>query len=768
MWVIWTLERILMVVSQRNRETAMNSQTLFSDNYKLLHPAIQRWIWQQGWESLRAIEEEAIPILLNPGPDLIISAATASGKTEAAFLPILSYMLNYPDSLVLYVSPMKALINDQYSRLSNICEPLGIQVIPWHGDISASKKQNIRRNPAGIAIITPESLESLFVNRGDTIKYLFRNLKYMVIDELHSFIGLERGKQLQSLMDRVSIVIETPPVRVGLSATIGDESGAKIFLRHSNPDAVKFIAGGNFGKKLKISLSVVQSTTIEMGDMASQVIPILFEKLYSSNNIVYPDSIEMVEILSSGLADMCKTKNLPNHFYPHHGSLAKGIREEVEINIKSKASHTTVIATTTLELGIDLGSVKSVAQIDHPLSVASLKQRLGRSGREFSEPAILRAYSFELADNSRDRQLYNDIAQSTLTHIAMINLVLRSWVETPNPRLCHYSTFVQQLLSSIAQFGGLRISNLWKILVKNGAFTYIGEEDFKSILKSLRLHDFIYMVENSNEIFLTPKGENVVNSKDFYAAFSTPREYRVIHRSQVLGVSTMNPPPPQDSYMIFAGKKWRIIDIAMDKSIIYVEPAQGGKPYMGHCKGPPLDDEVRGEIRKLLFSQDEIIFLDKKAKKILASAREFAIKTDLRNKKIVNSGNENMIMTWAGDLKNETLAFLLTRRGVGAYNMGCYVEANTGCSNLLRHLRAIANLSEQDFCDVISQYYDSAVKGKGEFSHDRVLAPEKWDYLIPKKLKIKSHCEKHLDFYGLKKLLDDFLSERDENAVNSS
>jgi ATP-dependent Lhr-like helicase len=735
----------------------MNLLTLSSSNYKLLHPAIQKWIWQKGWQNLRAIQEEAIPILLNPGQDLVISAATAGGKTEAAFFPILSHMLNNPDSLALYISPLRALINDQYSRLSGLCEPLGIQVIPWHGDISTSKKRNIQRDATGIVIITPESLESMFINRGDAIKYLFKDLKYIVVDELHSFIGSERGKQLQSLMDRISIIIEGLIPRIGLSATLGSTQVAKIYLRHSNPDGVKLIVGEDFKKKLKISLAAIQPEATEISNMANQVMPILFEKLYDSNNIIYPDSIEMVEILSSGLSDMCKANNVPNHFYPHHGSLARGIREEAEIKMKSKTSHVTVVATTTLELGIDLGSIKSIAQIDHPLSVASLKQRLGRSGREFSEAAILRAYSFELADDSRDKQLYNDIAQSTLTHTAMINLMLRNWVETQSPNYRHYSTFVQQILSSIAQFGGLRISNLWRIVVENGAFSYIPREDFLSVLKSLNIHDIIYMPENSSEVFLTPTGENIVNSKDFYAAFNTSVEYRVIHRSQVFGVSSMDPPPPQDSYMIFAGRKWRVIDVDLNKYIIYVEPAHGGKPYMGNCKKPALDDEVRLEMRKILFGDEEVTFLDAKAKEILSNAREFALKTDLKNKKIISTGNESMLITWAGDLKNDTLAFLLSRIGVGAHNVGCYVEVNTDRDNVLKHLESIVNLSDQDFYSTMSQYYDSAARNEGPFAFDRVLAPEKWDYLIPKDLKIKSYCEKYLDFHGLKKFLGEFL-----------
>ncbi|RYZ75848.1 MAG: DEAD/DEAH box helicase [Proteobacteria bacterium] len=192
-----------------SRSSRTSTSSSDSTGFGLLDDRIQRWIWAEGWTSLRDAQERAIPALINADQDVIIAAQTAAGKTEAAFLPILSHLLRDSNQTeaVLYVSPLKALINDQWGRLTELCEQLDINVTPWHGDISGTKKNKFLKDPKGILLITPESLEAMFVNRGSAISGLFAKLKYIVIDELHAFIGSERGKQLQSLMHRIDLAI---------------------------------------------------------------------------------------------------------------------------------------------------------------------------------------------------------------------------------------------------------------------------------------------------------------------------------------------------------------------------------------------------------------------------------------------------------------------------------------------------------------------------------------------------------------------------------
>jgi ATP-dependent Lhr-like helicase len=167
-----------------------------STAFELLHPQVQRWVWSQRWTELRQAQEQAAIPILRGDTDVIIAASTASGKTEAAFLPIASVLASAPErqGLVLYVSPLKALINDQYGRLGPFFEHLDLPSWPWHGDVSASVKKRFRSDARGLLLITPESLEGLFVRSGHSVHYLFRYLKYVVIDELHAFIGTERGK----------------------------------------------------------------------------------------------------------------------------------------------------------------------------------------------------------------------------------------------------------------------------------------------------------------------------------------------------------------------------------------------------------------------------------------------------------------------------------------------------------------------------------------------------------------------------------------------
>lgn len=248
-----------------------------SSSFERLHPEVQQWIWSQGWTSLRDAQEWAVPALVEADQDVIIAASTAAGKTEAAFLPILTNLLNHnsPAGAVLYISPLKALINDQWDRLSRLCERLELPVVAWHGDVPASKKQRFLKSPEGILLITPESLEALFVNRGSSLPGIFQNLRYIVVDELHAFIGSERGKQLQSLMQRVEIVVGKALPRVGLSATLGEMSLARMFLRPNCSDGITVIESKSSGQELQVQVRgyierpLMEVVTTHSGELGS-------------------------------------------------------------------------------------------------------------------------------------------------------------------------------------------------------------------------------------------------------------------------------------------------------------------------------------------------------------------------------------------------------------------------------------------------------------------------------------------------------------------
>jgi ATP-dependent helicase Lhr and Lhr-like helicase len=233
-----------------------------SASFRLLDERIQRWIWTAGWTELRDAQERAIPLILDGKDDVIIAASTASGKTEAAFLPILTRLATPSGSpgLAIYVSPLKALINDQWRRLEGLAETLEIPVTPWHGDIGQQRKARFLKNPAGCLLITPESLEALLVRHGHGLAGLLIDLRYVVIDELHAFIGTERGKQLQSLLHRIEKAVGRPVCSIGLSATLGNMAGAAEFLRPDGRCKVTLVSSEEAGQELKVLIKGVQET----------------------------------------------------------------------------------------------------------------------------------------------------------------------------------------------------------------------------------------------------------------------------------------------------------------------------------------------------------------------------------------------------------------------------------------------------------------------------------------------------------------------------
>ncbi len=184
---------------------------------------------------MRHIQSQAIHEVTGGTADLVIAATTAGGKTEAAFPPLISQVLD--DSAqaagfdLLYIGPLKALITDQAGRLEEVCREVELPVTPWHGDVSASVKSRAVKAPKGILLITPESLEALFIRRGLEIPRLFGATRAIIIDEMHTVLDTERGVQLRSLLTRMELAVGRPIRRVGLSATLGDMQMARAYLR---------------------------------------------------------------------------------------------------------------------------------------------------------------------------------------------------------------------------------------------------------------------------------------------------------------------------------------------------------------------------------------------------------------------------------------------------------------------------------------------------------------------------------------------------------
>lgn len=716
-----------------------------SNAFDLLGQKVQKWVWDQGWTELRDAQEEAIAPILAGDQDVIIAAATASGKTEAAFLPICSKLEGmYPTKAsIAYISPLKALINDQFARMEQLCENLGIPVYPWHGDVSVSRKKGFLTDPEGILLITPESLESLFVNQGHGIGHIFSKLTYIVVDELHSFIDSERGMQLQTLMHRLDLVLKRKPPRIGLSATIGDMSLAANFLRPGQGSRVKLIEADSGGRELKLLISGFLEKEPTLGqdpnsqlnteiESKSGISESIFKSIRGASNLVFANSRRNVELYSDSLRRLCEEHHVPNEFWPHHGSLSKELRESAERAIKDKTRPISIICTTTLELGIDIGSVESIAQIGPPPSVASMCQRLGRSGRR-GNPSILRIYISE--DEITDNTVAPDALRAKLVQsIAMVRLLLRKWYEPPPKGSLHLSTLVQQLLSIIAQYGGVTPLQAWRGICDQGPFSLVDQPMFMDLLHCMAEHDLIKQV--SGDLLLHGRrGEKIVNHYAFYAAFVTDEEYRLVTGDKTLGTLPIDRPINSGSFLIFGGKRWLVIDVDDHRKVIDLKPAKGGiVPTFGGLSGL-VHDEIRKEMRHVYEETDIPIFLNPRAKELLIEGRENFHRFKLEENYVIESGGNLYLFFWKGDRICDTVASMLQARGLKAENEGTAIEIlDTDISELRRHLEAIAQVGVLDAVS-LARTIENKVS-------------EKYDWCLSEELLSRSYAASNLDTNG--------------------
>lgn len=719
-----------------------------SSSFHLLDARIQRFIWAEGWESLRDAQEAAIPLIVKADCDVIVAAATAAGKTEAAFFPALTYLVQAEKpGLIVYISPLKALINDQFGRLDRLCDQLEVPVWPWHGDISASTKTKFLNKTNGVLLITPESLEAMLCNRGTSVGRVFERAAFFVVDELHAFIGSERGKQLQSLLHRIERVIGRSVPRIGLSATLGDMSLAAEFLRPGKGSTVKLVESKSTGTELKILVKgyeepiVVRPEDTPEPASPSLIATHLFKSLRGSNNLVFPNSRREVERYTHLLNKLCLLQKVPNEFWPHHGNLSKEIRAETEAALKQKEYPATAVCTNTLELGIDIGAVKSVAQIGPPPSVASLRQRLGRSGRRKGEPAILRGYCVEDALGGQP-PLSTELRLGTIQMIAMISLLLEGWFEPPVPNGAHLSTLVQQILSAIAQHGGATIGELYLLLcAPETPFAGVSKEEFIGLARHLG-EEKLLMQDSSGILLHGRIGEKFVNHYTFYAAFTTDEEFRMVAAGKTLGTIPVSQMLSTGQRILFAGKTWQVDEIDEPQKTIYVTRTAGGVPPSFSGGAGRTHTRVRQRMRQLLEGDDTPAFSDEVVRRFLTEARRNYAARNLTQEFVVNQGSAILILTWLGDAANEAISCLLLRRGITATPAGPGVEIQKSKHTIEKVLDVLIDTAVDEPPSVDMLLAD--VKN---------LQRQKWDWALPEELLHKAYASLYLDIEeAIKKL----------------
>lgn len=464
---------------------------------------IKDFIYQNRWENLRAVQLAAGDAIFNTDDNVLLCASTASGKTEAAFFPILTELYENPPISVgaLYIAPLKALINDQFYRLDDLCREADIPVWHWHGDVSQSHKTKLLKNPSGILQITPESLEALLMHKHMYIPKLFCDLRYVVIDEIHSLMRAQRGGQTMCLIERLSRLSGSSPRRIGLSATIGDPEKAGEFLAMGSGrnTFIPKIAAAPVKWRLSMEHFYVapennptktgdENTALQCLDTPSDIAPegadpgfkYIFEHTKNKKCLVFVNSREECEAVTTTLRRYCEKNNEPDRFLIHHGNLSASFRETAEDAMKDDSRTDTTVTTATLELGIDIGRLERAFQVDAPFTVSSFLQRMGRTGRRDLPPEMW----FVIREDEPEMRamLPDTVPWKLLQGIALVQLYREEkWVEPPSDSGYPYSLLYHQTMATLASSGEMTARELAKKVLTLGYFKNISIDDLSLI-----------------------------------------------------------------------------------------------------------------------------------------------------------------------------------------------------------------------------------------------------------------------------------------------
>ena len=632
------------------------------DIFNRYAPFIQDYIYRSGWQTLRAVQNAAGDAIFNTDKNVLLTASTASGKTEAAFFPILSLLYEEPSASVgvLYIAPLKALINDQFGRLNELCEEAGIAVTRWHGDAPQSQKQKLLRKPSGILQITPESLEALMITKHSEIPSLFCDLRFIVIDEIHSLLRADRGGQTFCLIERLCRTAACNPRRVGLSATIGNPQEAGTFLAAGSgrETVIPKCDGGkevwrlsmehffntepqvDEGKPIAVEALTVEAATDTAPKAADPGMGYIFEHTRGRKCLVFTNSREECESVCQHLRQYCEANREPDRFLIHHGNLSASYRESAEEEMKDDDSLISVCATATLELGIDIGKLERAFQIDAPFTVSGFLQRMGRTGRR-GNPSEMWFVMRE--DHPEARALLPEMIPWYLIQgIALVQLYIEErFVEPPRTERLPFSLLYHQTMSTLASCGEMTPGELASRVLPLSAFRRISQDDFRILLRHLIEIDHINRTENGG-LIVGLAGERIVNNYKFYAVFQENIEYTVRSGSEELG--TIVKPPPAGEKIAIAGRVWAVDEVDHQRREVYCTLVKGNIPaYFGDVAGD-IHTRVLERMHRVLTEQKSYPYLMRHAVCRLQEARNTFSKAGMDSRPLIHLGGNMWVL----------------------------------------------------------------------------------------------------------------------------
>ena len=732
-------------------------------------PFIQDYIFRSGWQSLRGVQNAAGDAIFGSDENVLLTASTASGKTEAAFFPILTLLEENPSRTVgvLYIAPLKALINDQFGRLNELCEEAGIAVSRWHGDVAQSGKRRLLRKPSGILQITPESLESLMINKHMEIPSLFEDLRFIVIDEIHSLLRGDRGLQTFCLIERLCALAGCHPRRIGLSATIGDPEAAGRFLAAGSERGTvipKFDGGkevwrlsmnhffntppqADEGKVITADTPLPEMATDTAPKAADPGIGYIFEHTKGRKCLVFTNSREECEAVCQSLRQYCEFNQEPDRFLIHHGNLSASYRESAEEEMKDDDSLMSVCATATLELGIDIGKLERAFQIDAPFTVSGFLQRMGRTGRR-GDPSEMWFVMRE--DHLEARALLTEcIPWFLIQGIALIQLYIEDrFVEPPRMDRLPYSLLYHQTMSTLASCGEMTPGELASRVLPLSCFHRITQEDYRLLLRHLIQTDHISRTENGG-LIVGLAGERVVNNYKFYAVFQENIEYSVHAGSEQLG--TIVKPPPVGDKIAIAGRVWVVEEVDHKHRTVFCTLVKGTIPaYFGDVAGD-IHTRILERMYRVLCEETHYPYLMPHAVCRLQDARETFRKSLMPERPLVPLGGKMWaLFPWLG-----SYAFLALERFL---KIRCAKRLGLKGLNASRPycMHFTLQVDEEAFYQIVCEEAQKTFDPLELVYPKEVPVFEKYDEYVPDVLVRKGFACGVLDIDGMKKRVRDW------------
>lgn len=676
-----------------------------------LNRDIQHYIYDKGWSQLTRIQSASIKQIAQTDHNLILSAPTASGKTEAAFIPALNSVENWDTGLkILYISPLKALINDQFQRISELCQYLDVPITRWHGEASQAQKRKVVQHPKGILLITPESIEGMLVNRPGEAQHLFEGVEWIIIDELHSFLGTERGIHLQSLIQRISLFMQNPRF-IAMSATLSkiDFGYAKAFFGSKRDTDILVDRDKND------LLVTIDYTSGEAGPFLSrETLAAIYQYSKNETMLVFPNSRNKVEEITHKLEKMATKENLPIRYFAHHSSVDKVLREEVEFFAKNNEQDLfTITCTSTLELGIDIGSVDSVVQYSAPPSTSSLSQRLGRSGRRTRQSIL---------------HIVEDDPWDMLQTYSALDLLERKEMDATEMIEMPYNALAHQMMAILFQKTSVPLEYLMQMNKNFPVWSEISDADLAALIEYMVENEFIEIL--GTEAIVGLEGERLLGFRDFYAMFMTTSDFSVHYQHERIGSLPFTPDIQIESKILLAGRVWNVKDIDIKAKRVMVEKTTEGKAPKFVSDAGFVSNEVRENMEMLLKNRTYLSLNNEKINQDFEFMKSELFHDDGNYWYEDNQANIG-IVTFKGTRFN--IALLLLIKSIAdegeKYQLQDKYSLITGPNMKVMMERLNKN---EGSVDSVVAYLE-----KNEKAIEELTVHQKFMHLVPKTLKIK-------------------------------